>query len=164
MYDLSKRYFKENISVEELIKKLKEYPPQAKICICGDSYCYIHSEQDCSVVNIDNEPLDECYDVDYAPEENEFEYGGYHFVPAGVCSKAENDDFNLLSRRLNTDTELGFFAQNNVIGRKQKYPYTYEAFYAAATVKTDDLFRCRENGRIYIPGENELFEYIGDSK
>ena len=77
MYDLSKRYFKEDISVEELIKKLKEYPPKAKICICGDSYCYIHSEQDGSVVNIDNEPLDECYDVDYIPEENElFEYMG----------------------------------------------------------------------------------------
>lgn len=61
MYDKNKRIFKENITVNELCNILSTLPPRAKICICGDSYCYIHVEQDGSVVNLDNEDLEECY-------------------------------------------------------------------------------------------------------
>lgn len=161
MYELTKRYFQENILVEQLIEALKKYPQKAKVCICGDSYCYMHLEQDGTVVNIDNESLDECYESERIPEMNEFEYGGYHFVPAGKCSSEEKDNFKLLSQRIKTDALLGLFTYDNVFGMPQKYPYTYESFYAAATVKTDDFFKCIENGKIYIPGSNELFRYIG---
>lgn len=61
MYDQNKRVFKENITVNELCNILSTLPARAKICICGDSNCYIHVEQDGSVVNLDNEKLEECY-------------------------------------------------------------------------------------------------------
>lgn len=62
MYDVNRRVFLPNTTVKQLIEKLNNYPPEAKIAICGDSYCYIHVEQDDLVVNIDNEDLDECYE------------------------------------------------------------------------------------------------------
>lgn len=62
MYDVNRRVFLPNTTVKQLIEKLNNYPPKAKIAICGDSYCYIHVEQDGLVVNIDNEDLDECYE------------------------------------------------------------------------------------------------------
>ena len=37
----------------------------------------------------------------------------------------------------------------------------YEEFYKKSSDKEADLFLCLENGLIYIPGENELFLYIG---
>lgn len=42
---------------------------------------------------------------------------------------------------------------------RQKFRYDYEAFYKASTDKDCDLFRCEENGKIYVPGKNELFLY-----
>ena len=39
--------------------------------------------------------------------------------------------------------------------------WNYEEFYKRGTEKNADLFRCIENGNIYIPGENELFLYVG---
>ena len=62
MYDKTKLVFKEKIDVNELCNILSNLPARAEICICGDSNCYIHVEQDGSVVNLDNEPLDECYE------------------------------------------------------------------------------------------------------
>ena len=40
--------------------------------------------------------------------EDEFIYGGYHFTPYGLFSEKENSDFKYLTRKLRTDTELGF--------------------------------------------------------
>uniref|UniRef100_UPI003FEDDFA5 Eco57I restriction-modification methylase domain-containing protein n=1 Tax=Pseudoruminococcus massiliensis TaxID=2086583 RepID=UPI003FEDDFA5 len=42
------------------------------------------------------------------------------------------------------------------------HPYSYEEFYNAANSSSADIFKCVENGRLYIPGENELFEYTGN--
>lgn len=160
MYDLSKRFHKDNLSVGELIGQLSKLPQQAKICICGDDCCYIHIEQDGSVVNFDTEDLEDCYEEMVAPDPKEFEYGGYHFIPYGFFTKRENDDFKLLNSKLRTDMALGFFAHDDVAGRKQKYPYSYESFYTAAKDHTFDIFKCRENDKLYVPGENELFEYL----
>ena len=46
--------------------------------------------------------------------ENEFIYGGYHFTPYGLFSEKENSDFKYLTRKLRTDTELGFFVADNI--------------------------------------------------
>ena len=83
-----------------------------------------------------------------------FEYGGYHFTPLRQFCKNEGDFF-ALSKRLEIDPELGI----STYKERQKIPYDYEGFYAASTDRTCDIFRCEENGRIYVPGRNELFIY-----
>lgn len=163
MYDISKRFHTDDLSVAELIEQLKKLPQAAKVCICGDDCCHIHVERDGSVVNLDTEDLDDCYGEDASIEEGEFNYGGYRFVPYGFLSKRENDDFQYLSGKLRTDTDLGFFDSNDVPGRTQKRRYSYKRFYAAAPNHKHDIFKCKENGKLYIPGEHELFEYIPDN-
>ena len=83
--------------------------------------------------------------------ENEFIYG--------LFSEKENSDFKYLTRKLRTDTELGFFVADNIAGRTRKYRYNYKAFYAAAGNSTFDIFKCSENGKLYVPGAFELFGY-----
>ncbi len=83
-----------------------------------------------------------------------FEYGGYHFAPYRQFEKGEGDFFKL-SRRLAVDSDLGLSAYRE----RQKFPYVYKDFYAAATDKKCDIFRCEENGKVYVPGERELFLY-----
>lgn len=86
-----------------------------------------------------------------------FEYGGYHFVP--VTSYDHSDSgFRQVTSRLKTDHELGFHAVD-YYGTK-KFPYDYEGFYQAAGGKTCDIFRCVENGKLYIPCDFELQQYI----
>ena len=162
MYDLTKRFHKDNLTVEELIKQLNALPQQAKICICGDDCCYIHVEKDGSVVCFDNEDLADCYAEMVTPvEEGVFIYGGYHFIPYGFFTKKESNDLKVLTQRLRTDADLGFFADSNIAGRTQKYRYEYDDFYAAAGDHTFDIFKCTDNGKLYVPGAHELFEYMG---
>ena len=86
-----------------------------------------------------------------------FEYGGYHFIPERQFTAAENN-FASISRRQNLDIDLGFCRENYAY--PSKYPYSHESFYAASPDKTCDLFRCVENGKLYIPCENDLQEYM----
>ena len=74
-------------------------------------------------------------------------------------SEKENSDFKYLTRKLRTDTELGFFVADNIEGRTRKYRYNYKAFYAAAGNSIFDIFKCSENGKLYVPGAFELFGY-----
>ena len=60
--------------------------------------------------------------------EDEFIYGGYHFTPYGLFSEKENSDFKYLTRKLCTDTEIGFFTADNIAVRTRKYRYNYKAF------------------------------------
>lgn len=63
MYDKNRmKKFTTGLTVKDLIEALKEYPEDAVVDICGDNYCYIHVEENDSVVNIDNEDLEECYE------------------------------------------------------------------------------------------------------
>lgn len=68
MYDKNQRQSYSEITVGQLIEQLKSLPQDAQIFICGDDYCYIHVESDGSVVNLDNEALEECYDDDINSE------------------------------------------------------------------------------------------------
>lgn len=62
MYDKNQQTTFHKPTVAQIISRLSELPPDAQITICGDDNCYIHVETDNSVVNMDNEPLDECYE------------------------------------------------------------------------------------------------------
>ena len=83
-----------------------------------------------------------------------FEYGGYHFTPIRKFHKKEGDFF-AISKRLASDFNLGLCTYQD----RQKAPYDYKGFYTVATDKECDIFRCEENGLLYVPGKNELFIY-----
>jgi hypothetical protein len=86
----------------------------------------------------------------------QFEYGGYHFIPERRFNQQDGDFFSI-TRKLNSDRELGFFAADYNNG--QKFPYSYDDFYAASTDKKCDVFRCVENGKLYVPCQYELQQY-----
>ena len=76
-----------------------------------------------------------------------YEYKGKHFVPVKKLEKG--DAINLWS-----DKELGLSKYE-----WKKEEYSYEEFYKAMENSEADIFLCKENGILYIPGENELFGY-----
>lgn len=87
-------------------------------------------------------------------ERKTFEYGGYHFTPIRKFHKKEGDFF-AISKRLASDPNLGMCTYQ----QRQKVLYDYKGFYAISTDKKCDIFRCEENGLLYVPGKNELFIY-----
>ena len=62
MYDKDRFSQHLNLTVAQLISLLQQLPQDAKVTICGDDYCHIHVETDNTVVNLDNEPLDDNYE------------------------------------------------------------------------------------------------------
>lgn len=87
-----------------------------------------------------------------------FAYGGYHFTPYRRFSKEEQESslYTLVhSYQLTSDRELGM----STYDQWKKVDYSHRAFYEAAGDKTCDIFRCVENGKLYVPCENELFIY-----
>lgn len=92
-------------------------------------------------------------DADYNTTPTSFEYGGYHFTPVRRFVEGEGD-FHSIMRRAYSDSAVPL----NTYGTNQG-SYSYEGFYAAASDKSCDLFRCTETGRLYFPALNELFCY-----
>ena len=41
----------------------------------------------------------------------------------------------------------------------KKHNYNWKEFYEASGDSQLDLFRCVENGKLYVPCEHELFEF-----
>ena len=62
MYNINKR--KQFNNVGDLKKLLTEIPDETKVVICGDDYCWFHIEENESVVCLDCEDLDDCYEVE----------------------------------------------------------------------------------------------------
>ena len=85
-----------------------------------------------------------------------FEYGGYNFFPVRKLEGAESG-FYAISKRIAIDTELGLCEEGYAY--PSKFPYSYEDFYKAAGGQEYDLFRCVENGKIYIPCHHDLQIY-----
>ncbi|MFR1588351.1 DEAD/DEAH box helicase family protein [Eubacterium sp.] len=84
-----------------------------------------------------------------------FEYNGYHFEPTGILPAGRT--LKEISNETISNNALGMSAYEGAA-----HPYSYEEFYSAANSSSADIFKCVENGRLYIPGENELFEYTGN--
>ena len=85
-----------------------------------------------------------------------FEYGGYHFIPERQLKGAEAG-FYAISKKLCEDRELGFCEEGYVY--PSKFPYSHETFMKASTDKNCDLYRCVENGKLYIPCHHDLQLY-----
>jgi hypothetical protein len=96
-----------------------------------------------------------------------FEYGGVHFKPyrdfrkGEVIKRLEGDsrpwkyDVQYEMRHMSSDTELGF--TRNTAWSKMEFSGT--DFVTAAGENTADIYQCIENGRLYVPYLNELFQY-----
>ncbi|MBQ9749953.1 MAG: DpnD/PcfM family protein, partial [Clostridia bacterium] len=85
-----------------------------------------------------------------------FEYGGYNFFPVRKLEGAESG-FYAISKRISIDAELGLCEEGYAY--PSKFPYFYDDFYKAAGGHEYDLFRCVENGKIYIPCHHDLQIY-----
>ena len=62
MYNLNKR--KKFSTVGDLKKLIASASDNTKIVICGDDYCWFHIEEDESVICLDCEDLDDCYEIE----------------------------------------------------------------------------------------------------
>mgnify|MGYP001025881506 FL=1 len=86
-----------------------------------------------------------------------FEYGGLHFIPERQFEPASERHSLIHVSQLRLDVELGFCKAGYAY--PSKFNYSHESFYAASTDKTCGIFRCVENGRLYVPCENDLQLY-----
>lgn len=86
-----------------------------------------------------------------------FEYGGYHFIPERQLTRQESH-IHEIAKHQRVDADLGLCKKDYAY--ESKFDYSYEDFYKSATEKEFDLFRCVENGKLYIPCENDLQEYV----
>lgn len=62
MYDIERRTKFDTVG--DLKKLLKDVSDETKICITGDDYCWFHIEEDESVICLDCEDLDDCYEIE----------------------------------------------------------------------------------------------------
>ena len=69
---------------------------------------------------------------------------------------SEKKDICTFSKHIKTDRELGMCDYDV---EWKKYNYNWEKFYEASGDSQLDLFRCVENGKVYVPCEHELFEF-----
>lgn len=88
----------------------------------------------------------------------EFCYGEKHFIPEGRFDQTNVSLIEVLSK-LSVDVEMGFCVPDYKY--PSKYPYSQDAFYEMATDKKCDVFRCVENGKLYVPCQNDLQQYEG---
>jgi hypothetical protein len=92
-----------------------------------------------------------------------FEYGGYHFKSERQFRKGEVDkhlegdarpwkkDISYTFRNMRFGNELGL--------REQNKNWSYEEFYKAANGSEADIFRCVENGNLFVPSASALCQY-----
>lgn len=83
--------------------------------------------------------------------DNTFAYRGYHFTPFRKFHVRDGDFFEI-TKRLVSDREMGLCTYE-----WQKKSYSHKSFYKASPDKKCDIFLCVENGKLYVPCENELF-------
>ncbi|MEY8334482.1 DEAD/DEAH box helicase family protein [Lachnospiraceae bacterium 47-T17] len=84
-----------------------------------------------------------------------FEYGGFHFEAVGKLQENINAQDIILNTRSHNELGISDYEDG-------QHPYSHSSFYEASTDKTADVFRCVETGKNYLPGEHELFEYVGE--
>jgi hypothetical protein len=92
-----------------------------------------------------------------------FEYGGHHFKPERQFRKGEVDrHIDGDSRPWKTDAQYAMrnMRYGNELGlREQNGNWSYEAFYDAAKGSEADIFRCVENGKLFVPCAGALCQY-----
>ena len=89
-----------------------------------------------------------------------FEYGGHYFKPHGKFDPDKYKSLYNINLRSHTELKLwdDYFA--NTYKEKPIMVYNYNAFYTAMQNADDDIFFC-DNGKLYIPCQHELMEFLG---
>ena len=96
-----------------------------------------------------------------------FEYGGFNFKPhrqfrEGEVTRLQRGDSRgktdnaFAMRNMSSDRGLGLSTYD---WKKDGTDYSHKGFYAASGNSDVDIFMCLENGKLYVPHENELFQY-----
>ena len=88
--------------------------------------------------------------MDHTP----FEYGGKHFAPERQFEPQGKYHRKIPLSSMRQDAELSLCGPH-----PGEFIYSHSGFYAASTEKDCDIFRCVENGRLYIPCEDGLRLY-----
>lgn len=89
-----------------------------------------------------------------------FEYGDKHFVPVGLVDKRAT--FETITKNCETDPSLKMWCKEyKDVKGTPKVEYNYTDFYEASNKSDADIFKCVENGKYYLPADNELFIYNG---
>ncbi len=90
-----------------------------------------------------------------------FNYGEYMFIPVGTIK--ESISLREVTKHISSDKNLGVWADSysDTYGTP-KIKYCYADFYNACGNFPCDVFKCLDNCKLYIPGENELFLYTGE--
>jgi len=86
--------------------------------------------------------------MDHTP----FEYGGLHFIPERRFEPAGQYHSIIPLSRMRQDQNLAFPSPGELA-------YSHDGFYKASTDKDCAIFRCAENGRLYVPCEDGLRLY-----
>lgn len=88
------------------------------------------------------------------------QYGSHDFTPHGKLDKSKFKSIANLNLRSHTELRLwdDYFAR--AYSEKPLVKYSHATFYAMMGNCDDDLFLC-DNGKIYIPCEHELMEFVG---
>lgn len=85
--------------------------------------------------------------------EGAFEYGGYYFRPYRKY-EARDGDFYDQMQRMKSDRVLCIATY-----KWGRCNYSHSDFYAKSGDCETDIFMCIENRKLYVPCENELFQY-----
>lgn len=81
-----------------------------------------------------------------------FEYGGLHFIPERRFELVGQSHSIIPLSHMQQEQNLAFPGPG-------VFAYSHDGFYKASTAKDCDIFRCVENGRLYVPCENGLRLY-----
>ncbi len=90
-----------------------------------------------------------------------FDYGENMFIPAGTIEQSMS--LREITKYLSSDRTLGIWSASykDVYGTP-KTEYTHADFYKASGNFPCDVFKCLDNCKFYLPGENEVFLYTGE--
>lgn len=87
-------------------------------------------------------------------------YGNHEFTPNGKLNKRKFKSLANLNLKSHTELKMwdDYFAR--AYKEEPDIKYNYREFYSAMEESEDDLFLC-DNGKVYIPCEHELMEFVG---
>ena len=87
-------------------------------------------------------------------------YGNHEFIPNGNFNKRKFKSLANLNLRSHTELKMwdDYFAR--AYKEEANVNYNYHEFYAAMEDSDADMFLC-DNGKVYVPCEHELMEFVG---
>ena len=86
-------------------------------------------------------------------------YGNHEFIPYGNLDKRKFKELWNLNLRSHTELKMWDLYFARIYGEEPDIVYSHIDFYIVMGNCEDDMFLC-DNGKVYIPCEHELMEFI----